>query len=755
YYAIPESGYEVCTDKYLVAHKGNTILVKIEIGVTEIGAKADLEGSFELNLYTEDGLPVDFEYIQGYSVDQGVAYSAHICPTCNKINTNMLEVVEDQSKFLPVSDFALNDEGNEYVLTKVTDKTKTEVIIPDYIDAIPVTKIESSVFQSSKLEKITISTTLTTIGNRSFYSINSLKEINFIEGSNLTLIDDNAFQNCSGLTEIILPESLEKVNNNAFLGCVNLTKVINNSNIVITLGGSAAGRVAQYATSIEGENIQDGVMYVANGDEYIASHIVDANITEIEFKPGATKIAAQLFKQNTTITSIVIPASMKEIEASAFYSCKNLSNVTFVENSKLTTIGNSAFYGTNLTYVIIPEKVETIGSSAFYTESLHTVVNKSSLEIIQGLKNDQFGSLGRLNDMIFTCEVEWTEATNEETGITYRTYVPKDGNVLTFDTMDKKDCSQESFKVAVSVDDKTKTTYTIDEDTDGLGCNLFYVKNGVSEEEKSKLNYIVIPANVKSIGYSTFRGCYKLRIVSNLSELNLPEYASETENYGCVAYYLGMIYDEVVCVKEVIIDGVKYFDTYASQADAETETNRLDRIAHGYTAEAATDVTSLNLSEETTAVAYGAFSGCAFETVNIPASVKILQYQSFTSNKALKAVTFEENSQLKYLGGAFFYCSSLENVNLEACEQLQHIGKYAFYGCTNLVDITIPASVEQIDYAVFSGCENLTLNVTDISGWSCAESLDSVVWTPLSDDNIVEYLLSADYNSYYFIKGTN
>ncbi|MBR1987915.1 MAG: right-handed parallel beta-helix repeat-containing protein, partial [Clostridia bacterium] len=82
YYAIPESGYEVCTDKYLVAHKGNTILVKIEIGVTEIGAKADLEGSFELNLYTEDGLPADFEYDKEYSVVDGVAYVKELCPTC-------------------------------------------------------------------------------------------------------------------------------------------------------------------------------------------------------------------------------------------------------------------------------------------------------------------------------------------------------------------------------------------------------------------------------------------------------------------------------------------------------------------------------------------------------------------------------------------------------------------------------------------------------------------------------------------------
>ena len=82
YYAIPNSDYEVCTDKYLVAHKGNTILVKIEIGVTEIGAKADLEGSFELNLYTEDGLPVDFEYDKTYSVVDGKAYVTETCPTC-------------------------------------------------------------------------------------------------------------------------------------------------------------------------------------------------------------------------------------------------------------------------------------------------------------------------------------------------------------------------------------------------------------------------------------------------------------------------------------------------------------------------------------------------------------------------------------------------------------------------------------------------------------------------------------------------
>lgn len=42
-------------------------------------------------------------------------------------------------------------------------------------------------------------------------------------------------------------------------------------------------------------------------------------------------------------------------------------------------------------------------------------------------------------------------------------------------------------------------------------------------------------------------------------------------------------------------------------------------------------------------------------------------------------------------------------------EGLEAVGWFAFYGCENLHDITVPTSVTSIGYAVFDGCEHVSI----------------------------------------------
>ena len=55
---------------------------------------------------------------------------------------------------------------------------------------------------------------------------------------------------------------------------------------------------------------------------------------------------------------------------------------------------------------------------------------------------------------------------------------------------------------------------------------------------------------------------------------------------------------------------------------------------------------------------------------------------------------------------------AFENAQIVAVvlpEGLQSIAWFAFYGCTELVDVTVPASVTDIGHAVFDGCPKATL----------------------------------------------
>ena len=72
------------------------------------------------------------------------------------------------------------------------------------------------------------------------------------------------------------------------------------------------------------------------------------------------------YYENTTLTSVSIPATVKEIGRRAFYNCTALSNLRFAGTSQLTTIGEGAFCDCeSLTNLTIPDSVTTVGSQAF------------------------------------------------------------------------------------------------------------------------------------------------------------------------------------------------------------------------------------------------------------------------------------------------------------------------------------------------------------------------------------------------------
>ncbi len=69
------------------------------------------------------------------------------------------------------------------------------------------------------------------------------------------------------------------------------------------------------------------------------------------------------FKNNKKIKKVIIKKGITEIPDDAFYGCKNLKSVKLP--STLKTIGEYAFYGTNIKSITIPNSVTQIGMNAF------------------------------------------------------------------------------------------------------------------------------------------------------------------------------------------------------------------------------------------------------------------------------------------------------------------------------------------------------------------------------------------------------
>lgn len=93
---------------------------------------------------------------------------------------------------------------------------ETEIVIPEYIENVPVGKIEDNSFnENEKLRKIIFPKTVKLIGKYAFAGCKNLKEIVFSEG--LEMIEDWAFISCN-VEHVNLPDSLKSIGKNAFLG---------------------------------------------------------------------------------------------------------------------------------------------------------------------------------------------------------------------------------------------------------------------------------------------------------------------------------------------------------------------------------------------------------------------------------------------------------------------------------------------------------------------------------------------------------
>lgn len=253
---------------------------------------------------------------------------------------------------------------------------------------------------------------VTSIGNvfRNNTSITSFDELQYF--TNLASIEDYAFENCSSLTSISIPESVSSIGNWAFAYCSGLTKAefASIEHLCNILYESAYSNPLYYAHHlyIDGQEVKDVVIpnsvtsigqYVFEGCSGPTSITIPNSVTNIgycafERSSGLTSITIPnsvvtigewAFCHCSGLTTAIIPNSVTTIGNAAFYDCPSLTSVTI--GNRVTSIGSSAFNGcSSLTSITIPESVTNIGVSAFWCSGLTRVNNQS--EIPQSIDNN-------------------------------------------------------------------------------------------------------------------------------------------------------------------------------------------------------------------------------------------------------------------------------------------------------------------------------------------------------------------------------
>ena len=229
----------------------------------------------------------------------------------------------------------------------------------------------------------------------------------------------------------------------------------------------------------------------------------------------------------------------------------------------------------------------------------------------------------------------------------------------------------------------------------------------------TSLTSIEIPASVQTIGEAAFEACVKLATVKFDKESRL-ETIDSRSFYSCPITTI-----DIPASVEII--GAAAFSGCTRLASVKFESNsQLKAIAGGY-----------NPSD-------GAFYGCtSLTSIEIPASVQTIGKAAFQECTKLATVKFDKESRLKTIAPGSFYrcpittidipasvqtigeaafqeCTKLATVKFEAGSLLETLEGYsgslyygAFYGCTSLTSIEIPASVQTIGAATFQGCSRL------------------------------------------------
>ncbi|OHT14689.1 hypothetical protein TRFO_14868 [Tritrichomonas foetus] len=99
----------------------------------------------------------------------------------------------------------------------------------------------------------------------------------------------------------------------------------------------------------------------------ISNLLIPSQISYNDQTYTITSINYGAFDSNTIIHTVEIPFSVLTIHDFAFYSCVNLQNIIFDDESQLTTIGSNAFAlcSSAKGNLILPNTIINIGSSAF------------------------------------------------------------------------------------------------------------------------------------------------------------------------------------------------------------------------------------------------------------------------------------------------------------------------------------------------------------------------------------------------------
>ena len=600
-----------------------------------------------------------------------------------------------------------------------------------------VTKIENSAFSGCEaLASINIPDGVKTIENNTFYGCTSLSSITIPDG--VTTIKGYAFYDCKSLTTIIIPNSVTAIGNkesggwingNSFSNCIKLTSVTLSNQLETIENGTFQG-----CTSLESITIPSSVTKIGSyafggcsGLKVVTSEIaspyeveafdwasyqatlVVPTGTRADYKStNGWKDFAATFEEgenvyaNERIDEQGIIYRLKQADDnSVYYSATGHTDAlkteivipASIDDCPVKAIGESAFTGTSLTKITIPNSMTSIGNYAFGNCSSLKVVTS---EIMEPFDMDGFDWTAYQNATLVVPK-GLISAYKEKNGWKNFSIIVEEG--------------QTTYDVPKEQTDAQGLKYTLSQGDDGSIC---YSVTGHIDALKSE---IVIPADldgcpVRKIEGWAFQNCTNITSVTFLNDVKV----SGDIFYGCSGLNDVIVYvwDNAEFCNNHILGGLQNPFGYSDNGNYVNKYFTLHVLDNE-----GNDITDFVVPEGVTTIGDGAFKGYAgLSSISIPNSVTSIGVNAFRNCSSLASVKIGKglNSNLSRIGDyAFFNCPSLLSVTLP--KKLESIGNGAFstdiwndgyMGCP-ITSIVIAGTVKTIGNDAFRYCHDLAL----------------------------------------------